>query len=163
MTTSQVAFDSTRNYMYATTPATGPYKSGLVAWRVLDNCTIVNLWNTAVINPANASGCTDPFTSPVIANGVVYFGTGFMSQYYAMDADTGKTLWSSTEALGYVYAPPTIVDGQLFIVDSGPNYDGNGKLWAYSLKTKPTSVPIKVKFPTVKPSRVPKKPTKKPK
>ena len=150
MTSIQVAFDPIRNYMYATTPATGPYKSGLVAWHVLDNCTIVNLWNTAVINPDASSTCQEPFTSPVIANGVVYFGTGSQSQYYAIDADTGKILWVPTESFGPAFVPPTIIDGQIFIVDF------NGMLWRYNLPPKPTPVPITVK-PTAKPTKTPTK------
>jgi len=56
-------------------------------------------------------------SSPTVANGVVYFGTGAGGRVFAFDAATGRGLWNSGRSLrGAVFAPPIVVDGMVFVV-----------------------------------------------
>jgi outer membrane protein assembly factor BamB len=79
-----------------------------------------------------------PLTSPVVAEGLVVFGSGDHN-VYALDARTGKVKWTGTT--GYVFtAAPAISDGVVVIGDQGGNIDGfdlkTGKsLWSFSAGT----------------------------
>jgi outer membrane protein assembly factor BamB len=76
-----------------------------------------------------------PLTSPVVADGLVVFGSGDHN-VYALDAKTGAVKWTGTT--GYVFtANPLISDGVVVIGDQGGNIDGfdlkTGKsLWSFS-------------------------------
>ena len=79
-----------------------------------------------------------PLTSPVVAEGLVVFGSGDHN-VYALDAKTGEVKWTGTT--GYVFtAAPAISDGVVVIGDQGGNIDGfdlkTGKsLWSFSAGT----------------------------
>ncbi len=79
-----------------------------------------------------------PLTSPVVADGLVVFGSGDHS-VYALDAKTGAVKWTGTT--GYVFtADPAIGEGAVVIGDQGGNIDGfdlnSGKsLWSNSAGT----------------------------
>ena len=98
------------------------------AWSALDVLTGKPVWQTA--DPT--AGALDS-GSVSVANGVMYAGSqsGFM---YALDAATGKVLWSFASG-GSVVAGPAIVDG---VVYWGSGYKftgtGNNKLYAFSVK-----------------------------
>jgi outer membrane protein assembly factor BamB len=63
-----------------------------------------------------------PLTSPVVADGLVVFGSGDHN-VYALNAQTGKTVW--TGSTGYVFtADPVISNGVVIIGDQGGNFDG---------------------------------------
>ena len=76
-----------------------------------------------------------PLTSPVVADGMVVFGSGD-HDVYALDAKTGAVRWTGTT--GYVFtAKPAIGNGVVVIGDQGGNIDGfdlkTGKsLWNFS-------------------------------
>jgi polyvinyl alcohol dehydrogenase (cytochrome) len=99
------------------------------SWSALDPFTGKLLWQTA--DPT--SGATDA-GAVTVANGVLYAGSssGFM---YALEAATGKILWSFDSG-GSVVDGPSIVDGVLYW---GSGYSeatpgtGNNKLYAFSL------------------------------
>jgi outer membrane protein assembly factor BamB len=55
-----------------------------------------------------------PYSSPTVANGVVYVGVG--GAVLALDAATGSQLLQISMGLQDVNASPTIVDGRLFII-----------------------------------------------
>jgi polyvinyl alcohol dehydrogenase (cytochrome) len=101
------------------------------AWSALDVFTGRLIWQTA--DPT--SGATDAGAVSV-ANGVMYAGSssGFM---YALDAATGKILWSFASG-GSVKSGPSIVDGVLYwgsgysVASFGGEAGGN-KLYAFSL------------------------------
>ena len=92
--------------------------------KVLNVKNVKNLtlkWSTA---PAGG------FSSPAVANGVVYSAT------YALDASTGDLLWSYTAAGNYVSSSPAVANGVVYV---GSN-DGNvyalnvttgALLWSY--------------------------------
>jgi polyvinyl alcohol dehydrogenase (cytochrome) len=98
------------------------------AWSALDVSTGKLIWQTA--DPT--SGAFDPGAVSV-ANGVMYAGSqsGLM---YALDAASGKVLWSFASG-GAVVGGPAIVDGVVYwgsgYRDSGAT---NNKLYAFSLK-----------------------------
>jgi len=74
-----------------------------------------------------------PLTAPVVADGLVVFGSGDHN-VYALDAKTGAVKWTGTT--GYVFtAAPAIAEGTVVIGDQGGNIDGfdlkSGKsLWS---------------------------------
>ena len=71
------------------------------------------------IHGATPAGETmpDPFdlylSSPVVVNGVVYFGSGD-TNVYALDADSGRLRWKFKTG-DVVHASPAIADGKLYI------------------------------------------------
>ncbi len=79
-----------------------------------------------------------PLTSPVVAGGLVVFGSGDHDDY-ALDAKTGAVKWTGTT--GYVFtADPAIAGSTVVIGDQGGNIDGfdlhTGKpLWSNSAGT----------------------------
>jgi outer membrane protein assembly factor BamB len=61
-------------------------------------------------------------TSPVVADGLVVFGSGDHN-VYALDAKTGATRWTGTT--GYIFtANPLVANGVVVIGDTGGNIDG---------------------------------------
>jgi outer membrane protein assembly factor BamB len=63
-----------------------------------------------------------PLTTPVVADGLVVFGSGDHN-VYALDAKTGAVKW--TGSTGYVFtAQPVVADGMVLIGDQGGNIDG---------------------------------------
>ena len=74
------------------------------------------------------------YSSPAVANGVVYVGSGDYN-VYALDAATGAKLWSYHTG-GAVYSSPTVANGVVYV----GSYDYNvyalnaatgAKLWSY--------------------------------
>jgi outer membrane protein assembly factor BamB len=74
-------------------------------------------------------------TSPVVADGLVVFGSGDHN-VYALDAKTGAVRWTGTT--GYIFtANPLVTNGVAVIGDTGGNIDGfdlkTGKsLWSFA-------------------------------
>jgi polyvinyl alcohol dehydrogenase (cytochrome) len=100
------------------------------AWSALNALTGRLLWQTA--DPT--AGAIDP-GSVSVANGVMYAGSQSGSMY-ALDAATGKVLWSFASG-GTVLDGPSIVDGVVYW-GSGYSNPGtsNNKLYAFSLKRR---------------------------
>lgn len=98
------------------------------AWSALDVLTGKLTWQTA--DPT--TGALDPGAVSV-ANGVMYAGSQSGSMY-ALDAASGKVLWSFASG-GSVIGGPAIVDGVVYW-GSGYRYSGTGnnKLYAFSVK-----------------------------
>jgi outer membrane protein assembly factor BamB len=75
----------------------------------------------------------------------VYATAGSYPYVYALDADDGTLLWSSPKGeIGLSLSPPTVVNGNLFITDTGKSFDGiTARLYKYNLvkKTKPLIIP----------------------
>jgi outer membrane protein assembly factor BamB len=76
-----------------------------------------------------------PLSGPVVADGLVVFGSGDHN-VYALDAATGAVRWTGTT--GYVFtADPLVTNGVVVIGDQGGNIDGfdlkTGKsLWSFA-------------------------------
>lgn len=142
--TSTPAFDPKINVLYVVNPTTsadGEYQHGLIALQIIEDCTVAVLFNTILA----ASAVYDPWPSPVAAGGVVYVAAGSFGQVFAVDGFTGDILWQSSDPIGHIIAPPIVVDGHLYVVDAGPNYNGDGgRLWSYyfqHLGSAPTVAP----------------------
>jgi len=70
----------------------------------------------------DASDYADCESSPVVRDGVVYFGLGEGgTALCAVQAETGKLLWKLPTPYP-VFAPPTIADGKLFLATGNGNY-----------------------------------------
>ncbi|HLK63417.1 MAG TPA: PQQ-binding-like beta-propeller repeat protein [Bryobacteraceae bacterium] len=99
------------------------------SWAALDIATGEIVWQT----PDPSKGAIDPGAVSV-ANGVVYAGS-FSGSMYAMDAKTGKVLWSFDSG-GSVIDGPAIADG---VVYWGSGYGhikpgkSNNKVYAFSI------------------------------
>ncbi len=88
----------------------------------LDPATGANLWTTDF--------ASDPFfSSPSVANGVVYIGSTD-DRVWALDATTGEKLWSYKTGY-FVDASPTVSDGKLYV--------GSDNMYASNSPTPNTS------------------------
>ncbi len=105
------AFSPVNNMVYVSNPSSnGNYRQGMVALRLIGNCTLQLAWQQPAGNLKPAA-----FSPPTVANGVVYNANGLGSQVFAFDANTGYKLWTSSQLPGAVFATPTVVNGQLYI------------------------------------------------
>jgi len=68
-------------------------------------------------------------TSPVLANGVLYYLTG--NGAHALNPTTGAQLWTDNVNIGLHWQSPIVVNGYLYYPD------GNGKLRGYTLNAPP--------------------------
>ena len=134
-------FDYTRNYLNVTNPSNtvdGKYIHGLVAFLVSDDCSLALQWNAAFAAPF----LYNQAMAATYAGGVVYVSSGVFNQVFAVDADTGELLWESPD-MGNVYAPPTVVDGKMFVVNANYYADGvTSKMYAYALAPRPAPGPV---------------------
>ncbi|MGF6600188.1 outer membrane protein assembly factor BamB [Paraburkholderia sp. GAS448] len=115
------AYDPALKQLYIAAPSdspTGFNKHGLLALGISSTCSVGLAWQQPV---GKNSAIDNPAISPVIANGVVYYGDGIASQVFAIDARSGQILWS-TDSLpvgerptGGILTSPTVVNGQLFV------------------------------------------------
>lgn len=63
-------------------------------------------------------------TSPIIANGVLYYYTGALK---ALDPKTGNPLWSSNTLGGRHWESPIVVNGRVYVTDE------SATLWCFAL------------------------------
>jgi len=77
----------------------------------------------AVLSPANVgnlvlawqAGPQKISSSPVIANGVLYYGTANNGAVYALDARTGRGLWGATTITDGAAGTPAVAGGKLYV------------------------------------------------
>jgi polyvinyl alcohol dehydrogenase (cytochrome) len=140
------AYDGRRIYVPLSNPYGTPYNLGGPggppasggSWAALNPQTGAFDWQTATPGGAAAYGPAS------VANGVVYVGDMAPSgdNMFALDAATGKTLWSFAAA-GSVNASPAIVDGTLYWGSGyggfGLGWTGSHKFYAFGLPKPPLS------------------------
>jgi outer membrane protein assembly factor BamB len=97
----------------------GRYVPGIVAFRVTAHCRLAKVWNAR--GPGNLT------SSPTVANGVVYYGTGAGHKVVALDARTGKHL-RALSVHGAIYNAPAVLGG---VVYAG---SWHGRLYAFSIR-----------------------------
>jgi outer membrane protein assembly factor BamB len=103
-------------------------------------------WNPDenVLNPGNVAGVTQAWSfptgsdsiitsTPAVARGVVYFGSG-NADVYAVNAATGAELLSYTTG-GDVFSSPAVVNGMVYVGSTGGNVYAldaatGAKLWS---------------------------------
>jgi hypothetical protein len=123
-----IAWDPADQLLLVTTPEDGqkPYVHGLSAMRVNAKCTGISLaWHVSPSISPDAK--TNPFSPATVANGVVYFGVEGPNedQLFAVAASkgsgvaSGQVLWQSPALAGGMIAPPTVVNGRVFVVAAG--------------------------------------------
>ncbi len=101
------AYLPAQRLLYVSNPQShGPYHPGMLAFKVSSHCRLALQWQAS--GPGNAT------SSPTVAGGVVYYGTGAGSRVIALDALTGKQLWES-DPLQSVFAAPMVVNGAVFV------------------------------------------------
>jgi outer membrane protein assembly factor BamB len=106
----QVAYSPVTQMIYVPNQANGGFFTyGIVAFRLDAACNLALAWQTtAGVNHRVTS-------SPTVANGVVYYGSGSDRKIYAFNAQTGARLWASgTEVTGAIVAAPIAVGGQVY-------------------------------------------------
>jgi outer membrane protein assembly factor BamB len=106
------------------------FSSEVMAYQLQTNSSgvsqLTSIWNAS---PGNSQG---EGSSPVVANGIVF--VAFNDALVALDAATGKELWSSASKTSRVnigsihWQSPIVVNGWVYCSDQ------NGNLTAYSLK-----------------------------
>jgi len=75
----------------------------------------------------SSSSSSAYYSDPVVANGVVYVGSGGDSHLYAIDAVTGENLWSFFAAGFIVQGTPAVVNGVIYFgADTEGVCGGNG-------------------------------------
>jgi outer membrane protein assembly factor BamB len=100
--------------------------------------TFALLWSYSVDgNPCSICSTQgrEVFSSPAVANGVVYFGSGD-GNVYALSAGTGAKLWNYTTG-GPIDSSPTVVNGVVYIGSDDNNLyalnaSTGAKLWSYA-------------------------------
>jgi putative pyrroloquinoline-quinone binding quinoprotein len=103
------AYSRAERTLFVANNTTGDFEHGVLGFRVADDCALVPAWH-ALLGPEPAI-----LAPPVVANGVVYAGTGFGREVYALNSQTGEPLWVSPRLEGAVYGAPTVVDGRLYV------------------------------------------------
>src|SRR5262245_421476 len=153
------AFDGERIYVSITNQHHIPYKltqNGVLtnetstggSWAALDPKTGKILWQTADPQLETLPGATTPVgvwdLAPVsVANGVLYAGSmaklANQTQMFALDAASGKILWSY-QAGASVNAAPAVVHSSIYwgsgYSRSGVEGSGNDKFYAFSIDGK---------------------------
>jgi eukaryotic-like serine/threonine-protein kinase len=119
--------------------------------------------HSAVIGPVNSlpqgnvtaifSSNDEICTSPVLANGVIYFGSSD-HRLYALDAATGSKLWDF-ETESWIYSSPAVVkgtvyfgsnDGYFYALDARTGLKRWGFKTRYAIKSTPAVADDKVYF-----------------
>ena len=128
------AWDAADQLVLVTLPLVGPspFLAGLAAFKVNPTCgqPLLSLaWQTSTLQDGSPLvPPSNPITSPIVANGLVYFGSGATAaKYYAVAARAGvgyaagQIIWSSVGVVGCTAnVTPTIVNGLLFALCNGP-------------------------------------------
>lgn len=114
------AWSAPTRTLFVANNSSGALSHGLNALRLDGACRLVPAWS----NPVGPDPAV--LSPPVVANGVVYLGTGFGREVWALDAASGAALWTSPRLPDAVYGAPTVANGRLFVAG------WDGRLRAYS-------------------------------
>ncbi len=98
----------------------GQYRHGVVAFHVTGSCQLSFEWSAT-------HGPEGDDSTPTVAGGVVFFGNGYGHRAIALDARTGRFLWSSGAAIRTsVFAAPTVVNGDIYVSSIGGSVSAFG-------------------------------------
>lgn len=110
------------------------YNNGMLAYKiVLDGNAKPSLAKQWPIDPMNANATAASGTSPIVANGVLYYMSG--NHINALDATTGTSLlsgsspWLTTAYGGQHWQSPIIANGRIYATDNGTP----SQLWVFQL------------------------------
>jgi len=123
-------------------PGINGINAGVVGLSV--NCNNApNYLQVAWSVPLSAANDQPP-SSPTVANGVVFVGSGINGSVHAYDALTGTELWNSgtTIASGATFAPPMVAAGSLYVGSwNGFNVADGGTVRAFGIGSPPPPPP----------------------
>ncbi len=117
------AYLPSQRTVYITNPRrSGSYRAGMLAFKVNRHCRLSLRWQAPGPGPQG--------TSPSIAGGIVFYGSGFGNSVIAIDARTGKRLWESARRTirGAVNNGVSVVNGAVY----AGSWDG--RIHAFRLK-----------------------------
>lgn len=105
------------------------YAHGLAAYKVVLDVD----GKPSLLKQWPAAGTAANGTSPVVANGVLYYMSG--SKLRALDAETGVAIvtagdWNSTSFGGQHWQSPIVVNGRVYLFD---DQSPNSQLWVYQI------------------------------
>ena len=104
------AYSHATNMLYAALDSPGGnVQPGIAAFEI-NNCNLSLAWNQPY-----GVGNGLPMTQVIVANGVVYAGSGVDGFLKAFSASTGAPLLSVKPTGGPIFATPTVVNGHLFV------------------------------------------------
>jgi len=151
---SAPAFDSSRDILYVSTP-----DSAVLAYKLNSYCVLTLEWRVYLQSDHDQgsyeyvmTGGADfsdhhssrdsgseseglaQWSSPTIAGDLVYLAR-YGGSVFGLNADTGGLLWKSQDSYGQMFAGPTVVDGRVFVVDTGSQGVGTS-IWAYEMRTR---------------------------
>jgi outer membrane protein assembly factor BamB len=103
------AFWKERRLVYVSNPLRrGVYRKGILAFRVAKGCRLSLAWHAK--GPGNLT------SSPSLAAGVLYYATGHDGHLVALNARTGRRLWSSGTTIGgHMYNAPALAGDAVYI------------------------------------------------
>ena len=108
---SSNAYDTASNTLVVTSPTDGALQHGLIGFHVNQDCKLSKSFDVT----ATTGVYGEPYSSPTLANGVIYYSDGPGGHVYAASAMTGATLWSTASVGGWVVGAPTVVNGRVYI------------------------------------------------
>jgi outer membrane protein assembly factor BamB len=108
------AWSNKQHLLFAANPAdSAGFRHGMVAFTDPSPACILTVSWTAQVGPAGVVAAT-----PIVANGVVYYGAGTVE--YALNAATGARLWTSGSAItAPIHGAAAVVNGVLYV----PSWD----------------------------------------
>ena len=130
-------YDAVRNLLYVANQQDGDDPSfgvGLLAFAVTPSCVLSLAWRCDATSGASTRY---PWTSPTLANGVVYVGTGGHRTVAACSADTGELLWSAAVTTGDALSSPIVANGVVYAPDF--TYGAHGTIYAWALPSVATA------------------------
>jgi outer membrane protein assembly factor BamB len=104
------AYSRSTNMLYAELNSSGSTTQAGMAAFAISNCSLSLAWNQPY-----GVGQGLPMTQVIVANGVVYAGSGKDGFLKAFAASTGAPLLSVQPTGGPIFATPTVANGRLFV------------------------------------------------
>jgi outer membrane protein assembly factor BamB len=108
-------------------------------------CNLQVAWSVDWTNiPQPLSGDNQPPSSPTVANGVVFVGSGVNGSVHAYDAISGTELWNSGSAIasGATFAAPMVANGVLYTASwNGFGVSDGGTVRAFAQGSPPPPPP----------------------
>lgn len=135
------AYWPTGNMLFVTDggPGINGISAGVVGMTV--NCSNPHLqvaWSVPL-----AAALDQPPSSPTVANGVVFVGSGLNGSVHGYDASTGAELWNSGSTItGATFAAPMVASGSLYVTSwNGFNTGDGGSIHAFTAGSNPPPPP----------------------
>ncbi|MGZ4993177.1 MAG: beta strand repeat-containing protein [Methylobacter sp.] len=124
---------------YSILPGISGINAGVIGLKVAPSpsCALQVAWSVDWTGKNGGPVLTridQPPSSPTVANGVVFVGSGVNGSVHAYDATNGTELWNSGNTIsGASFTAPTVVNGTLYAASwNGFNASDGGKVTAFT-------------------------------